>query len=73
MTRRDSLDDECMQCVDPNCGLYGCMKRPPSPPVLTAFKTRATDALARHPDGSDGEQAPYPPTFVAYGPNDDTA
>lgn len=24
------LDAECAQCRDPNCGLYGCMKRPPA-------------------------------------------
>jgi hypothetical protein len=23
------LDAECLQCRDQNCGLYGCMKRPP--------------------------------------------
>jgi hypothetical protein len=30
MTEDEKLDAECNQCRDPNCGLYGCMKRPPA-------------------------------------------
>jgi hypothetical protein len=28
VTEDERLDAECAQCCDPNCGLYGCMKRP---------------------------------------------
>ena len=29
LTEAEKLDNECLQCRDQNCGLYGCMKRPP--------------------------------------------